>query len=124
MPSNLKEINFTFFQGFSKEMAIDYGRILSCLSWVPHDILESRLGFQSLVATKMIGSSLDINHVNEELLDGEHVNFSSYFTFMWSTEETLEKAIEACNKFAFKPIHISCKKHPDTIHIDDVLFAF
>lgn len=120
MPSNLKEINFTFFQGFSKEIAMDYVKILSCLSWVPHDILESRLGFQSLVASKMTGSSLDVNHVNEDLLDDSHVNFRSYFTFIWSTEGTLEKAIKACNKFSFKPIHISCKKHPDAIYIDDV----
>jgi hypothetical protein len=120
MPSNLKEENYSFFQGFSKEIAMDYGRILSCLSWVPHDILESRLGFKSLVASKMIASSLDIKHVDEDLLDDEHIDFNSCFTFIWSTEETITKAIEACGKFAIKPIHISCKKHPDTIHIDDV----
>lgn len=120
MPSGLKEINYTFFQGFSREVAMDYGRILSCLSWVPHDILETRLNFKSLVASKMMGSSLDINHVNENLLDDKHVDFSSYFTFIWSTEETIDKAIEACDKFAFKPVHISCKKHQDAIHIDDV----
>jgi hypothetical protein len=120
MPSDLKEENFTFFQGFSREIAMDYGRILSCLSWVPHDILESRLDLKSLVASKMMGSSLDINHVNENLLDDMHVNFSSYFTFIWSTEKTIDKAIEVCNNFAIKPVHISCKKHRDAIHIDDI----
>lgn len=120
MPSDLKKANFTFFQGFSREVARDYFRILSCLSWVPHDILEPRLGFKSLVASKMIGSSLDINHVNENLLDEDHVDFSSYFTFVWSTEATVEKASEACKKFKINPVHISCKKHTTAIHIDDV----
>tara|TARA_R110001599_G_scaffold97764_1_gene251910 strand:- start:379 stop:2595 length:2217 start_codon:yes stop_codon:yes gene_type:complete len=120
MPSNLKDSNFSFFQGFSKEIAMDYSKILSCLAWVPHDIWESRLSFKSLIAAKMIGSSLDIVHVNEDLLDDDHVDFSSCFTFLWSTESTLDKAIKACEKFAFKPVHISCKKHHDTIYIDDL----
>lgn len=99
---------------------MDYQKILSCLLWVPHDIFESRLEFESLVASKMIGSSLDIHHVNEQLLNDDHINFDRYFNFIWSTEETLDKAIEASEKFKFKPIHISCRKHSDFIYIDDI----
>ena len=103
MPSNLSETNLTFFQGFSKEVALDYGRILSCLSWVPHDVMESRFGVDSCVASRMVGASLGISHVNEDLLDDDHVDFDSCFTFIWSTSDTLDKALKAQGKFTYKP---------------------
>jgi len=120
MPSDLKEENFTFFQGFSREVAGDYINILSCLSMVPHDVMETRFDSQSLVRSRLGGASLDVNHVNESLLDERHVDVDSCFTFVWSTASTIDSAKKACKLFRFPPIHISCSKNDDVIFIGDV----
>ena len=60
MPANISEENYSFFQGFSRQLFGEYAGIFSALSDFPHDILEIYLEGNDYVTSKMIGSSLDV----------------------------------------------------------------
>ena len=120
MPNDLDVLNTTIFQGFSKEYFDDFYKIFSSFLAIPHDVLELVPDIEATTKSKLVGSSLDINLINEDLLDSSHIDFNNFFTFIWSTKKTFSQAKRIVDRFLIKPIHVSCKKSPESIHIQEL----
>lgn len=120
MPIDISEHDTSFFQGFSNQLFDEYAKIFAMLPRFPHDVLEIFLDKDEFIASKRMGSALDVYQVRVDLMDDDHLDFSRDFVTIWSTESTFEAANSILKKFRFSPIHICTSNNDKTIFIEEL----
>lgn len=120
VPASIPDEETTFFQGFSRSIVEKYPIIFYALCSFPYDILDIFLTRKIFVKTRVLGISLNIHFVREDLINDLHIDFNRPFSTIWSTESTYKSALKAYDRFIYKPFHISTNKNKNNIYIDDI----
>lgn len=120
VPEVIAEGGTTFFQGFSRLLFPGYMEILSVLRFFPHDVSDCYLSGDDFVLSRMLGCSLDVRMVREDLIRSPYVDVNRPLVVIWSTSETAQSAQLAIDKFVVRPIHITSGECSGAISISDL----
>lgn len=120
VPSDSKEQQTTYFQGYSAFWAPDLLRVLKCLVYFPHDVSDIYLSGEEFSGARTIGASLEVNFLRGDLLENYLELQTKPFMVIWSSAETVETVENAISKLISKPLHITTATREGVILLDEL----